>query len=186
MISATQLRVGTVILYQGKLYRVISKEHITPGNWRAMVQTKMRSLEDGTQTEHRFRSTDSVETPQMTTQVLQYMYGAGNQYHFMNTENYEQIALDDEVLGDRVSYMKEGIEIKALTHEGRVVDVELPTTVDLEIKDTAPPMKGATASGGPKPAVLETGLQVKVPQHLTIGAVIRIDTRDNSFIQKVG
>jgi elongation factor P len=185
MIPATQLRVGMVIQLDGKLYRVVSKEHITPGNWRAMVQTKMRSLEDGTQSERRFRSTETVETPQMETQVLQYLYAAGNQYHFMNTESYDQIALDTEVLGDRVYYLKEGIEIKALVHEGRILDVELPTTVDLAIADTQPPMKGATASGSPKPATLETGLQVKVPQHLTTGAVVRVDTRDGSFVQKV-
>ncbi len=186
MIPATQLRVGSVILHQGELYRVMQKEHVTPGKGRAHVQTKLRRLSDGTQSEQRFRPSEGVETPRMDTQILQYLYGAGDQFHFMNNETYEQMVLDKEILGDRVFYLKEGINVKALTTEGRVVDVELPTTVDLEITETQPPMRGATASGGPKPATLETGLQVKVPQHLTTGVVIRIDTRDNSFVQKVG
>jgi len=186
MIPATQIRVGMVILRNGQLYRVMSMDHVTPGKGRAHVQTKLRSLADGTQTEARYRSTEDVEVPRMDTQVLQYLYSAGSQYHFMNNDTYEQMALDKETLGDRVLYLKEGVEVKALMHEGRAVDVELPTTVDLEITDTQPPMKGATASGGPKPATLETGLQVKVPQHLTTGTVIRIDTRDGSFVQKAG
>ena len=186
MIPATQLRVGSVILHQGDLYRVMQKEHVTPGKGRAHVQTKLRRLSDGIQSEQRFRPSEGVETPRMDTQILQYLYSAGDQFHFMNNETYEQMALDKEILGDRVFYLKEGIEIKALTTEGRIVDVELPVTVDLEITETQPPMRGATASGGPKPATLETGLQVKVPQHLTTGVVIRIDTRDNSFVQKAG
>ena len=150
------------------------------------MQTKLRSLRDGSQTEYRFRSTEDVETPRLDTQVLQYLYASGDQYNFMNNETYDQMVLDNEVLGDSIQYLKEGIEVKALMYEGRVIDVELPVTVDLEITDTQPPMKGATASGGPKPATLETGLQVKVPQHLNIGAIVRIDTRDGSFVQKVG
>lgn len=186
MVPATQIRVGMVILHKGQLYRVMSMEHVTPGKGRGHVQTKLRSLRDGTQTEYRFRSTEDVDAPRMDTQVLQYLYSTGDEYHFMNNETYEQMALDREILGDRVLFLRDGIEVKALMHEGRTVDVELPTTVDLEITDTQPPLKGATASGGPKPATLETGLQVRVPQHLTTGSVVRIDTRDGSFVQKVG
>jgi elongation factor P len=186
MIQASGIRIGGVILHQGDLYRVMSKQHVAPGKGRAHIQTKLRKLSDGSQTEHRFRPSEDVETPRLDTQILQYLYQSGDQFNFMNQESYDQIALDEEILGDRALYMKEGIEIKALTHQGKVVDIELPITVDLEITETQPPMKGATASGGPKPATLETGLQVKVPQHLNVGAVVRIDTRDNSFIQKVG
>jgi elongation factor P len=185
MIPASQMRVGMVIKHAGELYRVMQKEHVTPGKGRAHIQTKLRKLSDGTQTDYRFRTSEDIDTPRMDTQVLQYLYRAGDRFNFMNQESYEQLALDEEILGESVLYMKEGIEVKALTHEGKVVDVELPVTVDLEIAETQPPMKGATASGGPKPATLETGLQVKVPQHLTIGAVVRIDTRDGSFVQKV-
>ncbi|MCK4547225.1 MAG: elongation factor P [Candidatus Eisenbacteria sp.] len=186
MAQASNIRAGTVIMHQGELYRIVSKDHVTPGKGRAHIQTKIRRLSDGSQTEHRFRPSEDVETPRLDTQVLQYLYQAGDLFNFMNQETYDQIALDKEILGDRLLYMKEGIEIKALMHEGKVIDIELPITVDLEIAETQPPMKGATASGGPKPATLETGLQVKVPQHLNIGAVVRIDTRDNSFVQKVG
>ena len=186
MIQASNLRIGNVIMHQGELYRVMSKMHVAPGKGRAHIQTKLRKLSDGSQTDYRFRPSEDVETPRMDTQVLQYLYQSGDQFNFMNQETYDQVALDQDVLGDRALYMKEGIEIKALTHEGKVVDIELPITVDLEVTDTQPPMKGATASGGPKPATLETALQIKVPQHLNVGAVVRIDTRDNSFIQKVG
>ncbi len=184
-IPATQIRVGSVILHEGKLHRVVYKQHITPGNWRGMVQTKLQSLESGSTVEHRFRSTDTVEPARLEAHELQYLYRSGDDFTFMNQESYEMINLSAEILGDNAVYLQESMVITAQYFQGTVVSIEVPMTVVFRIAETDPPMKGATASGGPKPALLENGLTVKVPQHLGTGDLVKIDTRDDSFIERV-
>lgn len=184
-IAATQMRVGSVIVHEGKLHRVVFKQHVTPGNWRGMVQTKLQNLETGSIYEHRFRSTDTVEPAHLEQHELQFLYRSGDDYSFMNTESYEMTTLSEEVLGESAKYLQENLVISAQYHEGKVVSIEVPMTLVFTIVETDPSMKGATASGGPKPAKLDNGLTVKVPQHLNTGDKVKIDTRDDSFIERV-
>ncbi len=183
-IQATQLKVGMIIMHNGKPHRVTNVLHVTPGNWRGMVQTRLVNIESGSNTEHRFRSEDRVDQASMEQHKLQFSYRAGDDFHFMNTETYEMMSLDKDVLGDALNYLTEGMEIQALYFEGRVVGIDIPFFVELTVTETQPSMKGATAAASPKPAKLETGLEIRVPQYIEIGDKIRIDTRTDEFIQR--
>ena len=182
---ATQLKVGMVILHNGKPYRVSSVLHVTPGNWRGMVQTRLVDLLSGNSTEHRFRSEDRVDQAQLETHTLKYLYRAGDAFHFMNTENFEMVEMTAEAIGDAASYMVEDTELTVSYHEGKPVAVEPPTFVELTVTATEPMMKGATQAASPKPATLETGHMLRVPQYINIGDRVKVDTRDGSFIERV-
>ncbi len=184
-IPATQIRNGMILVLDGKPHRVVSKQHVTPGKGNAVVQTILQNLETGGNVNQRFRSAESVEPARLDTHELQFLYRSGDDFTFMNQESYEMINLSAEVLGDSAAYLQEEMVIVAQYWEGKVVAITLPTTVVLRIVETDPPMKGATASGGPKPAVLENGLTVRVPQHLSPGDRVRVDTRDDSFVERV-
>jgi elongation factor P len=182
---ATQLKVGNVILHNGKPYRVSSVLHVTPGNWRGMVQTRLVDLVSGNGTEHRFRSEDKVDLADMETHTLKYLYRAGDAFHFMNTENYEMIEMSSDEVGDARDYMIDGTELTVLYFEGKPVAVQPPMFVELVVTETDPMVKGATVAASPKPATLETGLMLRVPQYINVGDRIKVDTRDNSFIERV-
>jgi len=184
MIQATQLRVGMAILHEGNLCRVMSVQHITPGNWRGMVQTKLRNLKTGNSMEHRFRSEDRVERAELEEHEMEFLYSAGDEFHFMNTESFEQVAISRDDLGYAVNYLIPNIKVMVEIYEQRPVGVELPGTVDLKVVETPPGMKGATATNSPKPATLETGLQVLVPQFIEVGEVVRIDTADGKYLER--
>ena len=183
-ISATQLKVGMIIMHNSKPHRVTKVLHVTPGNWRGMVQTRLVNIESGTNTEHRFRSEDQVDQAPMETHQLQFSYRAGDEYHFMNAETYEMMSLHEDVLGDARYYLTDGMEIQALYFQGRVVGIDVPFFIELEVVDTQPAMKGATAAASPKPAKLSTGLEIRVPQYVEIGDRVRIDTRTDEFIER--
>ena len=185
MIAATQIKVGMVILHNGKPHRVTNVVHVTPGNWRGMVQTRLVNIETGSNTEHRFRSEDKVEKAQMEQHPLQYSYRAGDQFHFLNTESYEMIELGADVLGDAVNYLIEGMTITADYFEGRVVGIEVPMFVELEVTDTTPNIKGAAVQNTNKPATLETGHEIKVPPYIEVGNRVKIDTRTGEFVERV-
>jgi elongation factor P len=174
-----------IILLSQKPYRVVSKQHVTPGKGNAVVQTVLQNLETGGNINHRFRSAETVETARLESHDLQFMYKSGDDYSFMNQESYEMIDLPGDTLGENAKYLKEEMVITAQYWQGKVVGIEVPMTVMLKITETEPAIKGATASGGPKPATLENGLVVKVPRHLNTGDMIKIDTRDDSFIERV-
>lgn len=184
-IQATQLKVGMVIMYNGKPHRVTNVMHITPGNWRGMVQTRLVNIESGTNTENRFRSEDKIEQANLEQHSLQFSYAAGDEYHFMNTETYEMTPLTADVLGEAVRYIIDDITIEALYFEGRIVGVQVPFFIELTVTDTPPPLRGATASSSPKPATLETGLEIKVPPYVVVGDKVKIDTRTDDFIERV-
>lgn len=184
-IPATQLKVGMHILHNGELHRVTSVMHVTPGNWRGMVQTKLVKVKTGTQVEHRFRSADTVDKADMEQHELQFLYRSGDEFSFMNQESYEILNLSQETLGDNSRYLQENMVIVADYYDGKVVGIEVPMTLIFRIAECDPPMRGATASGGPKPAMLENGITVKVPQHLNVGDLVKIDTRDDSFVERV-
>jgi elongation factor P len=184
LIPATDLRPGNIIVHNGQLHRVLTVTHITPGNWRGMVHSKMRNLKTGSQLEHRFRSEDRVDKASFDTHEMQYLYSDPSGHHFMNMENYEQISLSDEVLGDAIGYLLPETVITVDFYEERPVGLELPNTVVLTIVDTEPVMKGATAAGGSKPAKLETGLTVGVPQFVETGTKIIVDTRTGEYVSR--
>jgi elongation factor P len=184
LIQATQMRTGMCIVFEGDLCRIMSVQHVTPGNWRGFVQAKMRSLKSGNSFEHRFGSTEKVERAILDTMPMEYLYSDPSGHHFMNQETYDQVTMSDEVLGDSMLYMLPNTVISFDFHDATPVGVELPNTVTLEIVDTEPSLKGATASASYKPAKMETGLVVQVPPFLEIGTKILIDTRENKYLSR--
>ena len=153
MIAATQLKVGMIIMHNQKPHRVTNVLHVTPGNWRGMVQTRLVNIETGSNAEHRFRSEDKVEKANMEQHSLQFSYRAAQAFHFMNTESYEMVALHADVLGDAVGFITEGMVMEALYYQGRVVGIEVPIFVELEVKETTPNIKGAAVQNTSKPAI---------------------------------
>ena len=184
MINATQIRKGMVIKYEGQLYTVLEAVHITPGRWKAMIQTKLRNLNTQSQTEVRFRSEDRVEQAVLEEEQMEYLYQSGDEFVFMNQENYEQLKLSREVMGDGVNYLVPNIVFTLEMYEGRPISVNPPLTVELKVVKTDPYLKGATQTASAKPATLETGLVVNVPQFVQEGDVIRIDTRDDKYLER--
>jgi elongation factor P len=185
LIPATHLRVGMLINHQSDLYRIMAVTHITPGNWRGMVQTKMRSVRSGTQTENRFRSEDKVDRVTLDQQEMEYLYGDGEGHHFMNTESFEQIALDPGWLGEAVQYLLPNMRVTVDFYEEKPIGVTLPKTVDLRVTDTAPGLKTATVTNVLKPATTETGLVVPVPNFVEVDDVIKVDTETGNYLSRV-
>jgi elongation factor P len=185
MIQATQLKRGMCIKHDNDLYRVVSTQHITPGNWRGMVQAKIRNLKSGAIIEHRFRSEDRVERAILDETDMEFLYQDGDMYHFMNAATYEQIALSEEVLGEAVQYLIPNIRLKVELYEGRPVGIELPLTVEMAVVETEPAIKGASVSNVGKPAKMETGLVVQVPPFISEGDRIKIDTGTGAYIERV-
>lgn len=182
--NATQIRRGMVLKVDNELYSVMTVQHITPGNWRGMVQTKMRNLRSGKQSERRFRSEESVDRISLDTHELEYLYNDGSDYHFMNLETYEQITLSADKLGDDIYYLIPNTKVEAQFYEGAPISVELPTTVDLLVVETEPSVRSATVTNVTKAAKLETGLIVQVPQFVNTGETIRIDTTEGKYLQR--
>ena len=184
MIPATQIKVGQVILFNGEPCRVVKTLHITPGNWRGMVQMKLASVRTGTGYENRFRSEDKIDLAPMEEHNLKYLYHAGDEYHFMSNESYDLVMLTKEELGDVVNYLVEESEVTAMYYEGRAVSVEVPNFMILKVTETDPTLRTATVSASPKRAVLETGLEIRVPQFINTGDRVKVDTRDATFVER--
>ena len=182
--QANDLRPGMVIKHNGELFSIHRAEHRTPGNLRAFVQARMRNLRTGAIADHRFRSTDEVERAMIDETEMQYLYADGDSYVFMNTENFEQLHLHKDVVGDRAQYLVPEVMLKVEFYEGRPIDVQLPPTVDLRVVETEPGIKGGSATNVTKPAKLETGATVQVPLFIHSGDVIRVDTRDLSYVER--
>jgi elongation factor P len=183
-IIASDIRRGMAIMFQGEPCRVMEFHHHTPGNLRAMVQAKLRKLRTGTQLEHRFRSTDTVEVAQLETHELDFMYRAGTTYHFMNAENYDQLEVEEDMLGDSAKWMTEGMRIIAEFFEGRPIGIQLPSSLTLEVMDTAPVMKTATKNASSKPARLSNGVSVNVPEFVQTGEKIRVNPTTGEYLDR--
>jgi elongation factor P len=166
------------------LYSILRMEHRTPGNLRAFVQVKMRNLRTGAMFDNRFSSTEQVERAILDEQEMEFLYDDGEQYTFMNTESYDQVALNKELLGDAVSYLTPNIRVHVEFYEGKPMSVELPATVDLRVVETEPGLKGATVSNVGKPAKLETGLIVQVPAFINEGETIRVSTSEGTYLER--
>jgi elongation factor P len=184
MIAATQLRPGMVVKFNNELHTVFSMVHRTPGNLRGFVQAKMRNIRSGSMIEHRFSSEDKVERISLDEQEMEYMYDDGDLYYFMNTENFEQMHLSKEMLGDGVWYLIPQLKVNVEFYEGKAISVELPPSVEMMIKETEPSLKGSTVSNVTKPATTETGLVVQVPPFIGSGERIRVNTTDGSYLER--
>ncbi|HLH05640.1 MAG TPA: elongation factor P [Terriglobales bacterium] len=183
-IPATQLRPGMVIKHNNDLHSVFSVEHRTPGNLRAFIQAKLRNLRTGAMFEHRFRSADAIEKITVDEEKMEYLYNDGDSYYFMNTENYEQMHLGKDILGDAVDYLIPNLNITVEFFDGKPVGVELPQTVELTVVETEPGLKSATASSVTKPAKTETGLVVQVPPFINEGEKIKVDTSEGAYLSR--
>jgi elongation factor P len=184
MIAATQLRPGMVIKFNNDLYSVFSMTHRTPGNLRGFVQVKMRNLRSGSQTEHRFSSEDRVDRISLDEREMEYMYDDGEFYYFMDIENFEQMNLPKELLGDAVDYLIPNLKVNVEFYEGKPISVELPATVDMTVAETEPGLKGATVSNVTKAAKMETGLVVQVPAFINQGEKIRVNTSEGAYQER--
>lgn len=174
-----------VIKHNGELFSIFKAEHRTPGNLRAFVQARMRNLRSGAMQDHRFRSEDEVERAVIDEIEMQYLYSDGDSFHFMNTENYEQLHLHKDVVGDRAQYLVPDGTMKVEFYEGRPIDLALPPTVDLRVVETEPGIRGGSATNVGKPAKLETGLVVQVPPFISEGETIRVDTSAGTYLERV-
>jgi elongation factor P len=179
--KAKDVRRGTVIKFKNNLYSVMDFHHHTPGNLRAMVHMKLRNLMNGTQMEHRFSSTEEIETADVFNQPATFLYADQNGYHFMNSETYEEVTISDELIGTGKYYVQEGMQVQLSMYEENPIGIQLPQTVTLEIAETEPGMKGATATNSPKPAKTDTGLQLSVPQFVNIGDKVIINTETGEY-----
>jgi len=186
LLQSTKLRPGMVIKYNNDLFSVFSVFHRTPGNLRGFVQAKMRNLKSGSMIENRFSSEDWIEKADLDEQEMEYLYQDGESYHFMNTETYEQIHLNTDLLGDSVQYLIPNLKVTVEFYEDKPLSVELPATVDLKVVETEPSLKGATVSNVTKPATLETGLVVQVPPFISQGEVIRVNTTEGTYQERAG
>jgi len=183
-IPATQLRPGMIIKHNNDLHSVFRVEHRTPGNLRAFIQAKLRNLRTGAMFEHRFRSPDPIDKVTVDEVQMEYLYNDGDDYYFMNTENYEQTHLTSDTLGGAVDYLTPNLQIKVEFFDGKAVGIELPQTVELTVVETEPGLKSATASSVTKPAKTETGLIVQVPPFINEGERIRVDTSEGAYLSR--
>lgn len=185
MISATDLRKGVTFELDSAIYRVTEYQHIKVGRGGAQVRTKLKNLRSGVSLDRTFSANDRFQDVRLETRSVQHLYREGNLFYFMDTETYEQPALSEEILGDATRYLTEGLTLELSLYEGEPFGVELPITVDLKITETEPGFKGDTATGGTKPATVETGLVVQVPLFVETGNVIRVDTRTGEYLTRV-
>jgi len=182
--KASEMKKGQTILVDGKLYWIVDYQHVKLGKGGAVYQTKIKKLEDGSIQNIRLRSDESVEEAYLDKRKYEYLYSAGSEHVLMDVVNYEQLSLDDDAFGDGPKYLKPNTPLEVAMYEGKPVIVNLPNTVDLEVTDTAPEIKGATATNQNKPATLETGLIVQVPAFIKVGEILRIDTRTGEYLTR--
>jgi elongation factor P len=184
-IKATLLRPGMVIQHEGDLYSVFSTEHRTPGNKRGSMQTRMKNLRTGSIIDYRFRAEEFLDRAILDEVEFEYLYNEGDEFHFMNTETYEQMQMTREELGETVYYLVPNTLVKVEFHDEKPIGVDLPDTMDLKVTQTEPTLQKATASSVMKPATLETGLVVQVPPFVNEGDRIRVDTSEARYVQRV-
>jgi len=181
---ASDIRRGQAVIIDGKLFVVTNADHNTPGNLRAKVQFKLRDVSKGTIMDKRVGATDDIETTTLDSRSVEYLYSDNDGHVLMDLETYDQETIPKEVFGDDIKFLKPNTQLTALFHEGKIVSYDLPKTVDLKIKDTAPGIKGATATNQMKDAELETGLTTRVPPFIEVGEVIRISTETGQYMSR--
>jgi elongation factor P len=182
MISSNDFRTGTTILLDGQVWRVVEFLHVKPGKGSAFVRTKLKAVQSGNVVEKTFRAGETMPQAQLEKSTLQHTYMEGDDYVFMNMDSFEESRLTAPQIGEGRKYLKEGMAVSVITFDGKPLEVELPNSVVLQVTQTDPGVKGDTATGGTKPAIVETGAQVMVPLFITIGEKIKIDTRNDSYL----
>ncbi|HLJ84162.1 MAG TPA: elongation factor P [Candidatus Eremiobacteraceae bacterium] len=185
MISSNDFRTGVTIVVDGNLWTVVDFQHVKPGKGSAFVRTRLKNVLRGNVLEKTFRAGEMLERAIIETRDMQYLYGSGDEFHFMDQSNYEQIALTHDVLGENTDLLKEGMGITVQFHDGRVIAGALPNHIELRVEETDPGFRGDTATNVTKPAKLETGAMIQVPLFINPGDKIRIDTRDRKYIARV-
>ncbi len=185
MIKATDIRRGMVITIEGVNFVVVDFAHHTPGNLRAMVQTKLRNMNNGALVDKRLRSVDQIDVPYVETKEFEYLYSSGDEHVFMDTETYDQLSFTPEILGTAMQYLLPNSKVMVMYVAEKPISIEVPATIDLVVKDTPPELKGATATNQYKEATLETGLKVQVPPFVGVGEKIKIDTRTGEYVSRV-
>jgi len=184
-IQATDIRPGMVVVYNDEPHRVLAFQHRTPGKGNAVIQLKLRGIRSGTQTETRLMSTEKMDRVSVAGRKMQYLYQDGHGYVFMDQESYEQITLPADMIAEEAPWLTEGMEVSVLYVGEEVTGIELPKLIDIEITETEPAMRGATASASPKPATLANGVVIKVPQFIESGETIRVDPAEQRYVERV-
>lgn len=185
MISSNDFKTGLTIIVDSNLWQIVEFLHVKPGKGAAFVRSKLRNVETGQVLEKTFRAGEKVETAHLEKNEMQFLYTDGEEYTFMNTSNFEQVAIPKAAIGDGVKYLKEQMNVHILFHGSKIIGVDIPSHVELKVVETPPAEKGNTAQGGTKPATLETGAVVNVPFFVEVGTTIRVDTRDNKYLDRV-
>lgn len=185
MISTAEFRNGVRLMVEGEPFYIVEFQHVKPGKGGAFVRTKLKSYLTGNVLDRTFRSGERFEEPDLEEREMQFLYATGDDYTFMDTETYEQLTFNKKQLGENADLLKENMVVKILIYQHRPIAVELPIFVELKVVDAEPGVRGDTASGGTKPAILETGATIKVPLYLEVGTVIKIDTRTRSYVERV-
>ena len=185
MISTSQFKTGMTIELDGNLFSIVDFQHVKPGKGGAFVRTKLKNVKTGAVIDRTFRAGEKVELAHIDRRRMQFLYRDPDHYYFMDTQNYEQMALALVQMGDTPSYLKEGAVVEVEMYEGAPIGLELPVAVELEVKQTDPGLRGDTATGGTKPATLETGLVVQVPLFVQVGDVIKVDTRTGEYLTRM-
>ncbi|HSW10554.1 MAG TPA: elongation factor P [Bacillota bacterium] len=184
MISTNDLRTGVTIELEGAVWSVVDFQHVKPGKGSAFVRTRLKNVRTGQVMEKTFRAGEKLPRARLDRREVQYLYGLGDEFTFMDTETYEQSVLTRAQLGDALRYLKENLTLHIVFHEGTSLGVELPNVVELAVAETDPGVRGDTAAGGGKPARLETGLVVQVPFFIEVGDVLRVDTRTGMYVER--
>ncbi|MFT9848061.1 elongation factor P [Aneurinibacillus sp. REN35] len=184
MISVNDLRPGTTIEYDGAIYSVIEFQHVKPGKGAAFVRTKLRNLRNGSIKETTFRAGEKVAKARIETKEMQYLYASGEDHVFMDTQTYDQITMPTSQIEHELKFLLENMNVSVVMFEGEILGVQVPNTVELTVSETEPGIKGDTASGGTKPAKMETGLMVQVPFFINEGDKLVIDTRNEVYVSR--
>jgi elongation factor P len=183
-VAASSLRKGNVVDIDGKLYVILTAENIHPGKGTPVSQFDMRRISDGVKVSERYRTTEQLERAFVDEREYGFLYQDGEGYHFMNPETYDQVAVPESIIGDAALYLQDGMKVMLMLHEGVPLSIELPQRVTLEITDTEPSVKGQTASGSYKPAVLANGVRTMVPPYLSVGTKVVVMTEDGSYVER--
>jgi len=186
MISGSELRKGITIELDGELFQVLDYQHLKMGRGSAQVRLRLRDINAGHTTERTFQASEKFTQARLDYRTMQYLYNDGGLYYFMDEESFEQMPINADQLGNVLNYLKEGMSVEVSSYKDELIGVELPIAVELQVVDTDPGFKGNTATGGTKPAKLETGLTVQVPLFVNNGDIIKVDTRDGSYLERAG
>ena len=184
MVSTNDFRTGLTIELDNDVYQIVDFQHVKPGKGAAFVRSKLRNLRTGATVDKTFNAGEKMQQARIEHRETQYLYSDGEDYNFMDMESFEQFAMSKEQLGDVIQFLKENMIIKIVSYQGTSIGVDLPNSVELEVTETEPGIKGDTASGGSKPATLETGYVVQVPFFINVGDVLQVDTRTGQYVKR--